>query len=346
MRRQHVNMSTAEYKSWAYPPMLVAKLPHEAVDFFGSALVDRMQQCYEDVKPMKVALILSDWVEGHSAKDIEEEYDSLAGTIRAAGETSSWLTDAAASIADLLEFPKVEVEFLQDLSVRLERGVSSAGVPLCRVRVRGFGRTHIQKLVSAGICDVDGIRNATDEALTRAIGKAMAKRVREFVLALRAQEAAEPGASEDRSAPEEQTGPADPAQLFNCNDRIHFDASVSTRRTVIVISGEPHPIPNKTFALMLRLAIRLTEDGVGWVKSDEFGEYPIHAISNARKEVQHLLADRKADLFDNDGYGSYRLSVPPKNVSFDWEKIRVHWDGQIAPLAKLAPVTVGCEASE
>jgi hypothetical protein len=81
---------------------------------------------------MKVALILSDWVEGHSAKDIEEEYDSLAGTIRAAGETGSWLTDAAASIADLLEFPKAEVEFLQDLSVRLERGVSRPSSYSCK----------------------------------------------------------------------------------------------------------------------------------------------------------------------------------------------------------------------
>ena len=111
---------------------------------------------------------------------------------------------------------------------------------------------------------------------------------------------------------------------------------VNKRSTVIVINGVAHDMTNKTFALLLRLAIRLTEDGAGWIRGEEFGEYPRQAISNARKEVQRLLSDPKANVFENDGYGSYRLSVPPKNVSFDWDKIRAHWDGQIAPLAREA----------
>ena len=335
-RRQHVNMSTAEHRSWVYPQKLVAKLPREAVDFFGEVLLNRNFQLYEEVKPMKVALMLADWVEGHRAMDIEEEYQSLAGTIRAAGENIGWLADGAASIAELLGFSPDEVEFLRDLSMRLEKGVSAAGVPLCRIRVRGFGRTHVQKLVSAGMTDIKAMQEATEASLNQVLGKAMSRSVREHVLSLAAPETPKTAAGDDRKAPPRQTEQAGPGQLFTCNDRLHFDATVNKRSTVIVINGAVHEVTNKTFALLLRLAIRLTEDGAGWIRGEQIGEYPRQAISNARKEVQHLLSAPKADVFENDGYGSYRLSVPPKNISFDWEKIRAHWDGQIAPLAREA----------
>jgi helicase len=340
-RRQHMNMSTAEYNNAEYPAKLVSKLPREAVEFFGQVLLDRNLQLYERVKPMKVALILSDWVDGHAAMDIEEEYQSLAGTIRAAGEVVSWLCDAAASIANLLEFPKDQVEFLQDLSQRLEKGVPSAGVSLCRIRVRGFGRTHVEKLVRAGLTDIKAVQRATEASLHHVLGKAMGRRVQEFVLSLSASETPEPGAVAHQAVPQGQGEQTGPAKLFHCNDRFYFDTTVNKRNTVIVVNGVAHDITNKTFALLLRMAIQLAENGAGWIRGEEFGEYPRQAISNARKEIQRLLSDPKADIFENDGYGSYRLSVPPKNVSFDWEKIRSHWDGQIAPLAKLVAADPG-----
>jgi hypothetical protein len=127
------------------------------------------------------------------------------------------------------------------------------------------------------------------------------------------------------------------AEKFACQDRFHFDASVRKRWTVLVINGVSQEVPNKTFALLLRMAVQLREDGRGWVRGDEFGENAHQAVSNARKVIQRFLANPKTDILENDGFGSYRLSVPLENVSFDWEKIREHWDGQISPLAKFAP---------
>ena len=334
-RAQQMNMSTDEYHAWVYPQRLLAALPREAVGFFSPMVDDRIYQTYEDVKARKVALILKGWIEGCRAVEIEEEFVSLAGTIRAAGEMCGWLMDAASAIAELLGFPDEGVRFLRDLSARLEMGVAADGVPLCSVHVRGFGRTHIQKLLNAGVRDMDALRQASEDAIAAAIGKSMGRQVREF-LAGGAKQASLPPAKPKASTPASATVPVSPAtQEFACQDRLHFDATVRKRRTVIVVNGAREEIPNKTFAMLLRMAIQLREDGVGWVRREEFGENPQQAISNARRDVRPLLADAGAEVLENDGFGSYRLSVPPQNVSFDWEKISDHWDGQIASLGKL-----------
>ena len=336
-RANQMNMSTDEYRAWAYGEKLLQIMPRAAVAYFSPVLNDRIYQTYEEVKAMKAALILNDWSAGCKALDIEDEFQSLAGTIRAVGEMSGWLMDAAASIADLLGFPKAEAEFLRDLSVRLEAGVPAGGVPFCRIRVRGFGRTHVQKLLHAGFTDPDALRKATDDALSSAIGKSMARQVRAWLVI---------GDEKQQAAPA-RTDPTEPAPLpaaespaaekFACQDRFHFDAGVRKRWTVLVINGVSQEVPNKTFALLLRMAIRLRQDGRGWVRGQEFGENAHQAVSNARRSIQRFLADPRADILENDGFGSYRLSVQPENVTLDWDKIRKHWDGQIAPLAKFAP---------
>jgi replicative superfamily II helicase len=336
-RAQQVNMSTDEYRAWVYSDRLLQIMPRAALEHFSPVLGDRIYQTYEEVKVMKVALILKEWVEGCKALDIEEEFLSLAGTIRAAGEMSGWLMDAAASIADLLGFPKVDGEFLRDLSVRLEAGVRSEGVPFCRIRIRGFGRTHVQKLLNAGFTDLDTLRKATDDALASAIGKSMGRRVRAWLAGCGTEAPAKTSA--EANAPEPEPAAvitAPPAQEFACQDRLHFEAIIRKRRTVIAVNGVREEIPNKTFAMLLKMAIRLRDDGIGWVRKDEFGESSQQAISNARKDIQRLLPDPEAEILENDGYGSYRLSVPPENVTFDWPRIREHWDGQISSLAKSA----------
>lgn len=343
MRAQQMNMSSQEYHGWVYPEKLVALMPREALPFFSPVLDDRIYQTYEDVKAMKVALVLDEWVAGCKALDIEEEYLSLAGTIRSAGEMSGWLVDAAASVAELVGLPDDDVRFLKDLSVRLEVGVAPAGVPFCRIHIRGFGRIHIQKLVNAGFADLTGLRTATDESVATAVGKSMAKKLREW-LATGAVNEPPARPNEKSSAPEPASAPVPDvpaAREFACQDRIHFEATVRKRRTVIVVNGTRADIPNKTFAMLMRMAIRLHEDGIGWVRRDEFGESPQQAISNARQDMLPLLLDSKDDILENDGYGSYRLSVPPEHVTFDWVRIREHWDGQIAALARGANASRG-----
>jgi len=334
-RQQHVNMSTQEYHAWVYPDRLAARLPREAFAFFGQVLEDRIYQTYDKVREMKVALLLADWVEGHKAVDIEEEYQSLAGTIRAAGETCGWLADAAAAIAELLGLPADDVRFLQALSTRLTSGVPSTGVDLCRIRLHGFGRTHVQKLLNAGLADMQAVRNAPGDVLKRALGSKMGARLRKYL---------DSGCAAHAEPPPEELPMVEEAAsqtpgTFHSADQFHFDATPCKRRTLILANGVRHEIPNKTFGILLRMAIQLQLDGVGWLRREAFGENPQQAISHVRNDTRAIISDPQVDIIENDAFGSYRLSVPPQNVTFDWENIRAHWDHQIAAQAKLMAET-------
>jgi len=145
-------------------------------------------------------------------------------------------------------------------------------------------------------------------------------------------------------APKAQPAPgvdAEPpaAGTFNCADQFHFDGTPMKRRTLLTVNGLRQDVPNKTFAFLLRMALQLKADGVGWVRRDAFGENAQQALSHVRAHTRPLVAEAEADVIENDGYGSYRLSVPPSKVTFDWDNIRKHWDAQISSLAD-SPDTV------
>jgi len=337
-RDQHLNMSTQEYKAWVYPDRLAALLHPQAAAFFGRTFESRNYQMYEEVKAMKMALVVHEWGQGRCALDIEQQYESLAGTIRSAAETCGWLADAAAAIADLLRLSEDRVRFLQDLSTRLPLGVPQAGIALCGVRVRGFGRMHVAKLLHAGLSTPDAVQGASEQALGRILGAKMGEKIRK-VLARRPQKTSGTVGQAPAPAPAPALAAAidDAGQSeFLCDARFHFDGTPHERRTVLVVNGRRYPLPNKTFGILLRLAAQLHLDGQGWVRRDDLGDSAQQFVSNARKDLKTVAHLASAEVIENDGFGAYRLSVSPKHVTFDWERIGQHWDKRIARLAALA----------
>ena len=206
-REQHINMSTMEHRSWVYPAELGALLPAPSREFFGTLFESRNYQTYEEVKPMKMALLLRAWAQGWPAADIERRYESLAGTIRAAAETCAWLADAAAAVADLLQLPEPSIGYLEELATRLDVGVPPEGAALCGIRVRGFGRVHIHDLTAAGLTGPEAVRSAPASVLNRVLGPKMAERVRQ-ALRVPADTPEDTGPEETSTAPDaEETEP-------------------------------------------------------------------------------------------------------------------------------------------
>jgi hypothetical protein len=188
-RERHVGLSAHEYRSCAYPEELAALLPPTARDFLGNVLEDRALQTYEEVEPMKMALLLHAWVHGWPVVQIEERYRILAGALRAAASTCAWLADAAAAVAGLLHLPGSQVRFLAELSERLPLGVPEEGLPLSRLGIEGIGRVCVARLAQAG--------PATPEAL----GAGMAGGPRQAFPAARASREA-PDAAGDLCPPQ------------------------------------------------------------------------------------------------------------------------------------------------
>ena len=184
----HVNMSTDEYRSWAYPGRLLKQLPRAAQDFFPPLADGRIHQTYEEVKCMKVALLLSEWIGGERAVAIEQAYSALAGTIRGAGEVAAWLADAAAGAAELLECPKAQTEALSALAARLAMGIPAEGIELAQLRVRGFGRQYILRLLESGIDTLDAVQSAPEDELKEVLGGPLAAAVCKSAAALRCRE--------------------------------------------------------------------------------------------------------------------------------------------------------------
>ena len=47
--------------------------------------------------------------------------------------------------------------------------------------------------------------------------------------------------------------------------------------------------------------------------------------SKLRSEIQNQTLDNDGKIIESDGSGSYRLSVPPDNLTIDKESLMSHW---------------------
>lgn len=154
----------------------------------------------------------------------------------------------------------------------------------------------------------------------------------------------QPGPEQDRrQQPEAAAAPAASHKpitakkrknLFKCDDILFFDGNVDKRRTYISVNDNHFSIPNREFEILLMLAVQLKKDGKGWVRSGKIApDNAWQLVSRARKCLQAYIKDKSGEIIENNYGGSYRLSVPPENVSFDIETIQEHWNKSIAELA-------------
>jgi hypothetical protein len=213
--------------------------------------------------------------------------------------------------------------------------------------MRGFGRTHIKALLRSGLRDLDAVRQASQEALAGTLGAGLAECLTRYLhrkRRRRPRQRRRPTADSSRAsiAPEkEEASLARSARKDAPSAKLHFDGTPVKRRTVLRAGGRSCPVPNKTFSILLYLARQLKADGAGWVHKAKLGPNPQQVISSVRRDLRAALPD-DGDVIENDGFGAYRLHVPPDGISFNWEQIRRHWDGKIA---RQAPKEVGKAAA-
>jgi helicase len=152
-KRIYVPLPYRERRARNYPGLLrreIAQQQEEGKRIFQPRSGAVRQSEMEEARAIKKALVLLEWITPKATCEIEQSYNIHAGAIARIGEEFSWLAEAASALSEVIGWPPDGVRRLSELSERLIQGVSSKGVGLSQMRLKGLGRTTIARLVKAG----------------------------------------------------------------------------------------------------------------------------------------------------------------------------------------------------
>ena len=153
-RMFNVALTTQEYEQADYPGQLKKATVSEELE--ANVPLNRLRNCnlvpfFEEVRAIKIALLLGDWIEHEPLREVEERYHTMAGQIVTAAEQIGWLIDAAAAIASARGCGAVFCGRLRELSERVQRGLRAEALPLARLGAPGISRSALAALVSHGL---------------------------------------------------------------------------------------------------------------------------------------------------------------------------------------------------
>ncbi len=309
-------------------------------DYVGTMLASALKSKFlltkEDARALKLALLLDRWIKGKDTPSLERDFESYYGTIATAAGELSWIIDAMALIANVLECPRLLQRRLSTLSERLIFGVEEKGLELARLRVKGLGRAGIKRLIQEGIDSVEAVKEAPLELLTQVIPEKTAFTLKEAVgERVKKEEKGEEKEAKTEKKHKNKKTPLKPSD-FSCEDRIEIIGDVAGNRSLIKVNDAVIGITNRAFDLLVQLAVTLKKDGQGWVHKEEFefNNSPSQNVSRLRGELRNHTLKRDGSIIENDRSGSYRLSIPPENVTFNKENLLNHWDAVVRNWAK------------
>ncbi len=128
-------------------------------------------------RAVKKTLMMIDWLTAAGTKDIEKKYQLFSGVIKRVGEDFSWLAETLAALARVAGWEERFVRLLVCLSQCLIHGVTKKGLALSSIRIRGLGRTHINRLIAEGYDTPETIADMPLTELERLLPKHVALRL-------------------------------------------------------------------------------------------------------------------------------------------------------------------------
>lgn len=135
---------------------------------------------FEDVRAIKVSLILEAWIEQRATREIEDEYHTMAGQILVASKQLSWLLDATVAISQALGVADAFISKLETLVFRVKHGVGVDAVPLAKVVGSGVTRSAVTALLEQGFHTPQALVEASAGVLESWMSRSEAKLIREM----------------------------------------------------------------------------------------------------------------------------------------------------------------------
>lgn len=167
-RMLQVTLTSREYERSDYPGELKRQTLDE--DLSADVPLNRLRQCnsmpfFEEVRAIKVAHFLHEWIDEARVYEIEEKYHTLFGQIVAAAEQVGWLIDATASLATAVGAPREFIDRIAALAERVQFGVRAEALPLARGRV--VDRNTLIALEVQGLHTPHALANTTPQVLAQ-----------------------------------------------------------------------------------------------------------------------------------------------------------------------------------
>jgi helicase len=122
---------------------------------------------------VKTACVMLDWINEKKEEDIVKKFAIGEGDIRALSETTLWLTHSMAELAAFEKNPCAKKA--RELAERVEFGAHSELLDL--IQIRGIGRVRARKLYNSGFRDMESLREAEPNDISKIIGRKVALRV-------------------------------------------------------------------------------------------------------------------------------------------------------------------------
>lgn len=131
----------------------------------------------EKERAVKKALMMNRWISNAETKEIENSYEVFSGAIKRVGEDFSWLAETLASLAKEIRWDPRVIARIARLSQRLIYGVTEKGLALSSIRLRGLGRTYINRLIAEGYDTPEAVAELPLAELERLLPKHLAERL-------------------------------------------------------------------------------------------------------------------------------------------------------------------------
>ncbi|MBI1319718.1 MAG: DEAD/DEAH box helicase [Candidatus Hydrogenedens sp.] len=113
---------------------------------------------FDEVRAIKTALFLDEWIGHAPMADIEEQYNTMSGQVLSAADQVSWLIDAAAAVASACGADAALARAMQRVSERLQFGVEDTLLPLARKAFEGMTRQGLLALHGEGLYTQQALR--------------------------------------------------------------------------------------------------------------------------------------------------------------------------------------------
>ncbi len=169
-RMLHAALSAREYAHAEYLAWLKRLTADEPLD--ADTPLNRLRQTvtqpfFEEVRAVKVALLLLEWMDHASMYALEERFAVFGGQVLAAADQLGWLLDAAAALAEASGADETLVRRIATLAERVQHGLREEALPLARLNLPGLTRNAIAALAADGLTDPGAIAQCGAAALTR-----------------------------------------------------------------------------------------------------------------------------------------------------------------------------------